>query len=295
VIGKRINGSRRWIGIGGQTLQPSEFGKLAAVVALAWWFSRKETISRAFKDGFIYPLALAGVMMALIAPEVDLGTTSLIGGTALVMMFVAGTRIPYLAIVVVSGFTGLYGIVKAMPERSGRLMAFLHPKDFPDDAYQQLQGLIAFGNGGVDGLGLGNGRQKFGYLPYAHTDFIFPTVGEELGMVFTLLVVTCFLLVLLAGAVIAVRASDRFGMLLGFGLVTLLALQAALNIGVVTMWLPNKGLPLPFISYGGSNLAFCLGTIGVLISIYRHGNGERSDPDAILFQSRLKRRKTPRI
>jgi len=152
------------------------------------------------------------------------------------------------------------------------LLAFLNPEKYQEtEGHQQLMGLIAFGSGGVDGLGLGNGRQKMLYLPYAHTDFIFPVIGEELGLRITLLVVFCYLLVLTAGVSISLNAKDRFGTLLGFGLTIALSLQAAINIGVTTSVLPNKGLPLPFISYGGSNLFFSLICIGILISIYRQG------------------------
>ena len=294
-IGKKINGSRRWIGLGGQTLQPSEIAKLAVLVALAWWYSRKETISKSFRSGFLYPMLGVGALVALIAPEVDLGTSSLIFGTALMVMFVAGTRLWYLGIIAATGICGLFVIIRAMPERAGRLLAFLHPEKYPDDAYQQVQGLIAFGAGGINGRGIGNGMQKFAYLPYAHTDFIFPMVGEEMGLFVTLTVVLLFLVLLVAGTVIATRASDRFGKLLGFGIVALLALQAVLNIGVTTMVLPNKGLPLPFISYGGSNLAFCLAGIGILVSIYRRGLGERPDPEGKVFAAKIRTRKTPRI
>jgi cell division protein FtsW len=294
-IGHKINGASRWIRIGGQTFQPSELGKLASLVALSWWFSRKQTDPKSFLQGFVYPLAGVGVLIALIAPEVDLGTSALIGSTTLLIMFVAGTRLIYLGILASGGLAGLYTAVQMMPERAGRFLAFLRPDDFPKDAYQQVQGLIAFGSGGAWGLGLGNGRQKFAYLPYAHTDFIFPMVGEEMGLPFTLGVVFCFLILLTAGVLIATRASDRFGKLLGFGVVSLLALQAILNIGVTTMLLPNKGLPLPFISYGGSNLVFCLMGVGILISIYRRGHGEQRNPEAAFFAVKVKKGRTPRI
>ncbi len=294
-IGKRINGSRRWIGAVGQTLQPSEIAKLAVLVGLAWWYSRKEAVSKSFLGGFVYPLLGVCVLVALIAPEVDLGTSSLIFGTAVMVMFVAGARLWYLGAIAMAGFGGLFLAVRMMPERAGRLLAFLHPEKYPDDAYQQVQGLIAFGSGGISGRGIGNGMQKFAYLPYAHTDFIFPMVGEEMGLFATLTVVLLFLLLLVAGTVIATRACDRFGKLLGFGIVALLAFQAVLNIGVTTMVLPNKGLALPFISYGGSNLAFCLAGVGILVSIYRRGLGERPDPEGRVFAAKIKTRKTPRI
>ena len=294
-LGRRLNGSRRWIGAMGQTLQPSEFAKLAVLVTLAWWFSRTEMKPREFLRGFVYPLGVVLAIVALIVPEVDLGTSTLILCTTMAVMFIAGTRVPYLGLSAVLGAGALAVAIWFMPERTDRFLAFLNPDKYPKDAYQQMHGLIAFGSGGVTGLGLGNARQKFAYLPYAHTDFILPEVGEELGLVCTLTVVVCFLIVLVAGTVIAMRASDRFGRLLGVGIVMLIALQAAMNIGVTTMLLPNKGLPLPFISYGGSSLAFCLASIGILVSIYRRGYGEKPDPEGVHFEVRFRKRKTPRI
>ncbi|HSH38633.1 MAG TPA: FtsW/RodA/SpoVE family cell cycle protein, partial [Chthoniobacterales bacterium] len=148
----------------------------------------------------------------------------------------------------------------------------MDPERFKEGAgLQQMQALIAWGSGGIEGLGLGNGRQKMLYLPYAHTDFIFPMIGEELGLRVSLLVVFLFVVIIICGTLIALHAKDRFGLLLGCGITSLLALQAAVNIGVTTSLLPNKGLPLPFISYGGSNLAACLFGIGILLSIYRQG------------------------
>jgi cell division protein FtsW len=272
----RINGSRRWINIG-VTFQPSEFAKLAAIVAVAWWFARDENYARQFWRGYIAPLIAAGILMALIAPEVDMGTTALIGATTFLLMFVAGTRLYYLFPTVAAGLGALLFVAVKMPQRFGRLMAFMYPDKYPKEAYQTVQGLIALGSGGVEGLGLGNGRQKMMYLPFAHTDFIFPVVGEELGLRVTLIIVFAYIVFILCGAMIAMRARDRFGMLLGFGIVGIIALQAAVNIGVTTALLPNKGLPLPFISYGGSNLVFCLLGVGILINIYRQGLNERDE------------------
>ncbi len=278
-IGHSKFGSRRWIKLGLQ-FQPSEFAKLAAVVTVAWWFSRKESYEREFTRGFLAPLGLAGALMALIAPEVDLGSTALIGGTTFVLMFIAGTRVRFLSLAVVSASAALALAIYKMPERTGRFLAFMYPDKYPADAYQTVQGLIALGSGGVDGLGLGMGRQKMMYLPFAHTDFIFPVVGEELGLRWTLAVVATYLIFILCGAAIAMRARDRFGMLLGFGVTVIIALQAAVNIGVTTALLPNKGLPLPFISYGGTNLVFCLIGVGILINIYRQGLNEKDEKRA---------------
>ena len=294
-IGRKVHGSRRWLSAAGMTLQPSEFAKLAVLITVAWWYSRKDMKPREFLRGFVYPLGMVLVIVALIVPEVDLGTSTLILCTTMLVMFIAGARVPYLGISASLGIAALALAIWLMPQRTARLLAFLHPDDYAKEAYQQMQGLIAFGSGGVTGLGLGNGRQKFSYLPFAHTDFILPVVGEELGLVSTLAVIVCFLTVLVAGTVIAMRASDRFGRLLGVGIVLLIALQAAMNVGVTTMLLPNKGLPLPFISYGGSSLAFCLGSIGILVSIYRRGFGERPDPEGVQFDVKIRRRNTPRI
>jgi cell division protein FtsW len=176
---------------------------------------------------------------------------------------------------VISGILGILGIAWHIGGRQSRLLAFLDPEKYQETAgHQQLMGLIAFGSGGIEGLGLGNGRQKMLYLPYAHTDFIFPVIGEELGLRVTLLIVFCYLLILTCGTLISVNAKDRFGMLLGFGCTAILGLQAAINIGVTTSLMPNKGLPLPFISYGGSNLFFCLVCVGILINIYRQGKAQ---------------------
>jgi cell division protein FtsW len=274
-IGMKINGAWRWINLGFATFQPSELGKVAVIISLAWWYQRNEEASGQFWRGFAAPLAIVGLIMGLIAVEVDLGATALIGTTALAMMFVAGAGLRWIIPLILAGAAGLAVAIFHMEERMGRLMAFLDPEKYKlTEGLQQWQALLAFGAGGVNGLGLGSGRQKMLYLPYAHTDFIFPMIGEELGLRFTLLTVFCFLLILLAGVLIAMNARDRFGMLLGFGITIIITLQAAINIGVTTSLLPNKGMPLPFISYGGSNLAVSMLLIGILINIHRQGRRE---------------------
>ena len=269
-IGMRLNGSRRWIGLGPITLQPSELAKLAVVVFLAAWFARYEQPNRKLVLGFILPLAIISLPAVLVLGEVDLGTTALIGTTAFVVMFIAGTNPLWLGTVSLAGLGGLLVVATRISERMGRLSAFLHPQHFKEDAgLQQMQALIAWGSGGMEGLGLGNGRQKMLYLPYAHTDFIFPIVGEELGLRFSLLVVFLFVVIIVCGTMIALHAKDRFGLLLGCGVVSLIGLQAAINMGVTMSLLPNKGVSLPFVSYGGSNLVAYLFGVGVLLNIYR--------------------------
>ena len=291
-IGLRLNGSRRWIGWGPITVQPSELAKVAVIFFLSAWFTRYEKPTRKLLLGFILPLAIISLPAALVLGEVDLGTTALMGTTAFVVMFVAGANPLWLGIVSLSGLGALLIVATQISERMGRLSAFLHPQHFQEDAgLQQMQALIAWGSGGMEGLGLGNGRQKMLYLPYAHTDFIFPIVGEELGLRFSLLVVFLFIVIIVCGTMIALHAKDRFGLLLGCGVVSLLALQAAVNIGVTTSLLPNKGLPLPFISYGGSNLVACMFGVGLLLNIYRQGILEPPNKKNATMHARM----TPRI
>jgi cell division protein FtsW len=216
----------------------------------------------------------------------------LIGATMFAVMFVAGTHPALLGLLSLAGLGGILFVATHMSERMGRLAAFMDPERFKEDAgLQQMQALIAWGSGGMEGLGLGNGRQKMLYLPYAHTDFIFPMIGEELGLRISLLVVFLFVVIIVCGLMIALHAKDRAGLLLGSGIVSLLALQAAVNIGVTTSLLPNKGLPLPFVSYGGSNLAACLFGIGLLLNIYRQGVLEPAKKKSAIIRART----TPRM
>jgi cell division protein FtsW len=292
-VGMRINGSWRWIHFGSLTFQPSELAKLAAIIFVAWWFTRFETKSKGFLSGLVFPIAVVATLLVLIVMETDLGTTLLIAGTVFVMMFVAGASPKYLGPMVLAGVASILVIAWHISERQGRLLAFLHPEQYQEkEGHQQWMGLIAFGSGGVEGLGLGNGRQKMLYLPYAHTDFIFPVIGEELGLRVTLGIVFGYLLIVTCGILIALHAKDRFGMLLGMGCTSILGLQAAINIGVTTSLLPNKGLPLPFISYGGSNLFFCLVCIGILINIYRQG---KDDDRTATTQMMVRVRRVSRI
>jgi cell division protein FtsW len=289
-IGLRINGSRRWIGVGPVAFQPSEIAKIGVVFFLAWWFTRYEKARSRLLFGFAIPLAIVGMLLSLILCEVDLGTTALLGATMFVMMFVAGARPVYLGLLGLAG-TGAM-VFAAAHERMGRLIAFTDLQRYQQDAgLQQMQALIAWGSGGMDGLGLGHGRQKMLYLPYAHTDFIFPMIGEELGLRMSLAVVFLFVLIIVCGILIALHSKDRFGLLAGCGIISLIGLQAAVNIGVTTSLLPNKGLPLPFVSYGGSNLVACLFGVGLLLNIYRQGVLEPVNRKQTVLQARV----TPRI
>jgi cell division protein FtsW len=278
-VGKTINGSRRWIelnrlGLSGVRIQPSEFAKLAVVIGLAAWYVRVGERSRSLVHGFLIPLMLVAVPVGLIGGEVDIGTAALVGLACFCLMFVAGANLPALVVTVLAGAGGIYAAIRFIPNRAKRLTDFFETLRDPmaqlgDTGMQQVRAMMAFANGSGTGVGLGEGKQKVLGLPYAHTDFVFPIIGEELGLVATLSVVVCYALILVFGMFIALHAATRFGRLVGVGCVVLIALQATLNIAVTTACLPNKGLPLPLVSYGGSNLLFCLTCVGLLLNLHR--------------------------
>ncbi len=275
-IGQEIKGESRWIKVPGlPQFQPSEMAKIVVILALAAWYSHFQTEGRTLFKGFIYPCFLLGIPTLLIFGEKDMGTAMALGASGVVVMFVAGARIPYLVLSGITALSGMAFVVWQNPERMGRVNALFDlegDKYRLGDGYQQLHGLYAFANGGVNGAGLGNGVEKLGYLPEAHTDFIFPAIGEELGLWFTLGSVFCFVLIVIYGIAIAMNTKDIFGRLMAVGLTSIIVVPAMMNIGVCTAVLPNTGLPLPFISYGGTNLIFTLLAVGLLISIHRQSS-----------------------
>ena len=237
-----------------------------------------------WKNGLILPGLLIGLILGLIFFEPDRGSTILLAAVGGSMLFSAGVHWKHLLISASLGATGLAVSILRDPMRMGRISAWLHLKGHAmygfsagsidgnaalAAANQAQHAMYGLGAGGVTGVGLGNGMQKFGYLPEIHTDFIFANIGEELGLVATLLVVVAFVVIAICGIYIALNARDTFGFLLATGVTLLISLQAAINIGVVTSALPNKGLPLPFISYGGSNLLAMLACVGILFSVAR--------------------------
>ncbi len=268
-LGKKVNGSWRWIEVAGMTFQPSELVKLAVVIFLAWWLAKYQRHLRSVK-GLGVPLLAVLLAVAILVVSKDLGTSALICAVFSILLFVAGAPkrllLPFPAI----ALGGLLTVAWLIPERRARLFAFLHPEESKSGkGYQDWQALIALGSGGTDGLGLGNSRQKMYYLPEAPTDFIFPIVGEELGLWVCLAVVAGFLILFLCSGWISINAPDPAGLFLGTGITCFMGLQAMINLGVVTSLLPNKGFPLPFISYGGSNLLLSLVSIGILFNLHR--------------------------
>ncbi len=279
-FGRRINGARRWFSLGPANLQPSEMAKLALIIALAWYGEHFQRKMPTFKRGILMPGVFIAPVLGLIFIEPDRGSTILLACVCGAMLLVSGVRFKFILPPVVLGATALAYSLWHDPMRRERILAFLHPEKYKNGVgYQSWQAMIALGSGGWTGLGLGNGRQKLGFVPEHHTDFILSIIGEELGLVATLLVVLTFIIFCICGLYIASKARDTFGMLLAAGLTVLIGLQAAINIGVVTSALPNKGLPLPFISYGGSNLLAMLTCVGLLLSVARHARVEEDLAD----------------
>ncbi len=269
-VGIRVNGAQRWLGFGPVRFQASELAKIALVLGLADYLALNQRRMRTFRFGFVVPGMLTAMLCGLIFVQPDFGTTLLLATVALLLMFLSGTRLAYL---VPAGL--IFGCAFAVavyldPVRWERITSFLNVTANRDDgAWQLWQGLLAFAAGGWDGVGLGNGRQQLAFLPEAHTDFIFPIIGEELGLWFTGGVALLFLLLFAAGLRTLSQARNLYVFNVAAGALFFLTLQALVNMGVATGSLPTKGLSLPFISYGGSNLLamFCL--VGLLVNCQR--------------------------
>ncbi|MSR66999.1 MAG: putative lipid II flippase FtsW [Pedosphaera sp.] len=270
-IGTMKNGARRWINIGVANIQPSEFAKLALILMIAMYGDRFMDKMATFKHGLLFTSLIAGVTLGLIFVEPDFGTTGLLFGVVTVMLFVGGANWKHIVPPALATLVAIGVAIWNDPVRMKRIVAFMNPEEHKTGiGFQAYQAMLALGSGGWFGLGLGNGRQKLGFVPEHHTDFIFSVIGEELGFVTSLFVVLAFAVLVGSALYIATRAADRFGLLLATGIGFLIGFQALINIGVVTSALPNKGLPLPFISYGGSSLVMMLACVGILLSIANH-------------------------
>lgn len=275
-VGIHVNGSRRWLGYGSIRLQVSEFAKLGLVFCLAHYLALNQTRIGEFKRGFVYPIAMVGGFAGLTYLEPDFGVAALMMAVGLVLLFLAGARWRYILPTLLA-VCGLFSIaVLHNPNRLRRMTEFLSE----EKSYQLRQGLAAFAAGGVEGAGLGQGRQQLSYLPEAHTDYIFSVVGEELGLVFTMAVVVAFTVILIAGLVHLRRAPNLFHFLLVLGCVLLICLQSIINLGVVTAVLPTKGMSLPFISAGLSNLLLMGLLLGVILNTQRTW-GRAALPDRV--------------
>lgn len=270
VIGIEVNGSKSWLGIGAFGIQPGEFAKLGVVAFLAKWLSDNQKQIVQFRKGLAPALGIPLACFALIMLQPDLGTGTVLMGTAIVMIFAAGARISHFVGLGMIGVAGFIGLVISAPYRIKRITSFIDPWTDPLGAgYQIIQSLYAIGPGGLLGLGLGQSRQKHLYLPEPYNDFIFSIIAEELGFIGGTLVLLLFLLLLWRGMRTAITAPDLFGSLLALGIIGMIAIQVIINIGVVTGMFPVTGITLPFLSYGGSSLTLILTGVGVLLNISR--------------------------
>jgi cell division protein FtsW len=269
-IGVEVNGARRWMDFGFMRLQVSEVGKLGLLFGMAHYLTSHRRNLGHFMKGYIYPCCLLGMFCGLIILEPDFGTAFLCGAVGGCMLFLAGVHLKYLIPTGLIALTGFSVAVYLDPVRLQRITSFLDVEgNRSDSAYQLWQGILAFGAGGMQGVGLGAGRQQMSFLPEAHTDFIFAIVGEELGFVFTAGVVVLFMTLFFIGILQLKRAPNLYQYLLVMGALLFITFQALINIGVVTGCLPTKGMSLPFISYGGSNLVFMFVLTGIILNGFR--------------------------
>ncbi len=272
-IGKEINGASRWITIGMQ-FQPSECAKLCMIMALAHYMALYRDKCKTLIRGAIFPGLIAAIPLALIFFEKDMGTAVALAAAGACLIFVAGTRLIYLLIAAVAAGGLLYFSVQGSSNRSERIKAWRNLEAYAtDEGLQQYRASIALARGGTNGVGLGNSAEKHGTLPFAHTDFIYAPLGEEFGFKGTLAVLLAYFFIAYAGIAMVMQCKDPYGRYLSVGIVAIIFCPAMLNIAVVIAALPNTGLPLPFISFGGTNLVFTLASVGMLTSVQRYGTG----------------------
>ncbi len=264
------NGAKRWIPLGPLTFQPVEIAKLALVTYLAYSLGRKAERIKTFTVGFVPHLIVCGIMMVCLLAQPDLGSSIVIGLTTLGMLFMAGTRVSYILLAVFGAAPVAYHLVVGTPWRMKRFLAYFNPEAFASgEAYQFVQARLGIASGGLTGTGLGDGHQTLGYMPEAHNDFILAPIGEEMGWIGVACVITLFGLLVWRGIRAALGARDVFGGYLAFGITLLFGVQCLFNVGVVLGIVPNKGITLPLVSYGGSSLVITMFLIGLLLNVGR--------------------------
>ena len=269
-IGTKVSGARRWFRIGPISIQPSEIAQLSIMVYLADVLNRKRAYLNSFFHGILPPMLVMGMTVGLILIEPDLGTAVAIVTVVFLLLYIAGIKGSKLLPFVLAAVPAIIGLVALKPYRMRRIMAYLNPWADPEGAgFQLIQSLVALGSGGLFGVGLGESKQKLFYLPAAHTDFIFSVLGEELGLVGVTVVIILLALFAWYAIRLALRGPDTFATLTGLGVVLLMLLEAMVHIGVATGSIPTKGLPFPFVSYGGSSLVINLMSVAVLLNVTR--------------------------
>ena len=277
-IGTEKNMARRWIRLGPIGIQPSECAKLAVLVAVSAIVARRRGDVRNLRRGVLPPMAVAGVAAILIVLQPDFGTAVIVGTLGALVVLAAGAPLWPIAMAGVAGGVGVTELVLRSPAKLERLLAFLDPWKYLDGAgYQVVHSLISLGSGGVTGRGLGASKQKLFFLPESSTDFILAIIGEELGLVGTLMVIVILAILIRQGMRISEQAPDAFGSLLAFGITMMITLQGVMHIAVVSASMPTKGIGLPFMSAGGSSLLVCMTGVGILMSIARHSYAVASD------------------
>ncbi len=270
-VGLVRGGARSWLGVGAFSIQPSEFMKMAMIAFLAKYLSENQKKIVFFKKGLVPSLSLVMLAFGMIMLQPDLGTGAVMVGTCIAMIFVAGARISHFVGLAMIGVVGFVGLIVSAPYRIKRITSFLDPWSDPlGSGFQIIQSLYAIGPGGLMGMGLGESRQKYFYLPEPQTDFIFAILSEELGFIGGVFVILLFGIMLWRGIKISLGAPDLFGSFLAVGIIVMIAIQVMINIGVVTGLMPVTGITLPFLSYGGSSLTLMLVSVGVLLNISRH-------------------------
>ncbi len=269
-LSTEAGGAKRWFRFLGFGFQPSHLAQLALIVYMADFASRKKDLSNSFIFGFLPPMVVLGLVMLLVLAQPDLGTAISIAMVIFVMLFVSGVRFAHMLSVFLLSIPFLYILIFSVPYRRKRIMSFINPwLDPQGSGFQIIQSQIALGSGGFFGVGLGMSKQKLLFLPAAHTDFIFSIIGEELGIIGTISTIMLFFLFAYYGFMVAYNTKDKFGRLLAIGLVLLITVKAVINIGVSCAFFPTKGLPLPFISYGGSALVIDMISVALLLNISR--------------------------
>lgn len=269
-VGKEVNGSRRWLELGIISVQASDFAKIALIITLASFLHDNQRQLTTFTTGILKPIGLISMFVAFIIVEPDFGTSALCFGVGVTMMYLSGCNWKILASAAGIGVTLLSVALYFNPNRRARLLAFMDVENTKlEGSYQLYQAILGFGTGGIEGQGIGNGRQQLSFLPEAHTDFIFAIVGEELGLVFTCLVAIMFAVIFFAGIRALRKANNRFELYLATGAIFMICYQAMFNMCVVTGLMPTKGISLPFISYGGSNLVVMFIFIGIIFNCIR--------------------------
>ncbi len=275
LFSRQINGTKRWIHFGPVSVQPSEIGKIALIIFISYFLSRKAGEGDRSFVAMIPALSVAGFIMTLVMLQPDFGTAASIGLTVFIMLFLGGMKWRHTIVILLVGCFAAGVLVTTATYRMKRITTFMNPESDPLDAgFQINQSLIAVGTGGISGLGLAEGKQKLFFLPEPHTDFIYSVISEEFGMIGASAVVLCFLFLLWRGTKISFGVRDNFGALLAAGLTLSIVIQAMVNIGVTLSLLPTKGISLPFISYGGSSLVCTLAAAGLILSVSKHADKE---------------------